>query len=500
MDMSKNITIKAITISSTNICTNSAVTVNLASSQAGVQYQLYKNSLPVAGTILLGDGSNKSWAVDDIGTYYIRAVSLNGYCANVNMTGTHTLAVSRTLTLTADAIKAVLNYPVTFSTTVTPVGGTYSWNGGGTSAAKTTNMTTAGVSATVTYKIGTYTACSASASASVTYYSPCPYSGSDLVAASCFQASDGAQNWRAKIQDTRISGTTEINVTEGRKYYNIVQMPDNKWWLGQNLDFRKNLSWSSSGATPGGGTNALGYYWCPGARSSSTSSLNACNTYGALYNWETAMSVDGKCYNEDLNGTGIDCTPSNWITPPPTSYCTATPSSPNCKLNNGRGNTKRGICPSNWHVPTFYEWALVLDKSEGNGEGTTFQNCPDSCVGINDATGVGARLKSADVCASGNCATDNRAAWSYFAEVAGQTNDYFGFTVVPAGRRYPNSEEGAEVFSVRGHDARLGSSTIFDEGLPRIDFSYGTSAIRAGFGVGIAYGTYSSLSYRCIHD
>jgi uncharacterized protein (TIGR02145 family) len=58
----------------------------------------------------------------------------------------------------------------------------------------------------------------------------CPYTGSDLYMDAthlCQQRTSGAKNWEAYIKDTRDS-----------KLYRIVYMPDNKWWLAQNLDYR----------------------------------------------------------------------------------------------------------------------------------------------------------------------------------------------------------------------------------------------------------------------
>ena len=58
----------------------------------------------------------------------------------------------------------------------------------------------------------------------------CPYTGSDLYMDAdhlCQQRASGAQNWEAYIKDTR-----------DNKKYRIVYMPDNKWWLAQNLDYR----------------------------------------------------------------------------------------------------------------------------------------------------------------------------------------------------------------------------------------------------------------------
>jgi uncharacterized protein (TIGR02145 family) len=57
----------------------------------------------------------------------------------------------------------------------------------------------------------------------------CPYTGSDLhnvAAYFCQPRTSGEQNWEAWIQDARDD-----------KLYRIVYMPDNKWWLAQNVKY-----------------------------------------------------------------------------------------------------------------------------------------------------------------------------------------------------------------------------------------------------------------------
>jgi uncharacterized protein (TIGR02145 family) len=57
----------------------------------------------------------------------------------------------------------------------------------------------------------------------------CPYTGSDLFIDAthlCRQRPSGAQNWEAWIKDAR-----------DNELYRIVLMPDNKWWLAQNLKY-----------------------------------------------------------------------------------------------------------------------------------------------------------------------------------------------------------------------------------------------------------------------
>jgi uncharacterized protein (TIGR02145 family) len=57
----------------------------------------------------------------------------------------------------------------------------------------------------------------------------CPYTGSDLFIDAdhlCQQRTSGAKNWEAWIKDTRDD-----------ELYRIVLMPDNNWWLAQNVKY-----------------------------------------------------------------------------------------------------------------------------------------------------------------------------------------------------------------------------------------------------------------------
>jgi uncharacterized protein (TIGR02145 family) len=57
----------------------------------------------------------------------------------------------------------------------------------------------------------------------------CPYTGSDLYMDAthlCQQRASGAKNWEAWIKDTRDD-----------ELYRIIIMPDNKWWLAQNVKY-----------------------------------------------------------------------------------------------------------------------------------------------------------------------------------------------------------------------------------------------------------------------
>ncbi|MDR0694506.1 MAG: hypothetical protein LBF81_04300 [Prevotellaceae bacterium] len=69
----------------------------------------------------------------------------------------------------------------------------------------------------------------------------CPYQENDLFIDAthlCQRRQSGAQNWEAWIKDTR----------DG-EYYRIVLMPDNKWWLAQNVKYA-GKGYPAVGCTP----------------------------------------------------------------------------------------------------------------------------------------------------------------------------------------------------------------------------------------------------------
>ena len=126
----------------------------------------------------------------------------------------------------------------------------------------------------------------------------CMYSGSDLYIDAthfCQQRISGAQNWEAWIKDTR-----------DNELYRIVLMPDNKWWLADNIRYTKG------------------------------------NTIG-------------NCSNNDAARCATPC--GRWYNPTEildaSAWSTTNPS------------ITRGICPVNWHIPSEAETkAMLISLSE----------------------------------------------------------------------------------------------------------------------------------------
>ncbi|MDR0711552.1 MAG: hypothetical protein LBF67_04295 [Prevotellaceae bacterium] len=161
----------------------------------------------------------------------------------------------------------------------------------------------------------------------------CPYKGNDLVA--CGRRVGGAKNWEAYIQDPRDC-----------RIYRVVQMPDNKWWFAQNLNYQNDLN-TPNGGGAGNTGNVASYFFCPGPNNSTTSTQLedglhneikwSCEVYGALYPWHTARKLDG---------VGPDQTP--------TAITSSTATS-----------AVRGICPPSWYLPNDADWGIMLNSAEG---------------------------------------------------------------------------------------------------------------------------------------
>jgi uncharacterized protein (TIGR02145 family) len=170
-------------------------------------------------------------------------------------------------------------------------------------------------------------------------------------------------------------------------------MPDGKTWFAQNLNYTKDLVYNKYAYEANGkqftssenGVPAIGSYWCPPqywvngvATAPVASGTEAdCNTYGALYTWETEMMADGKYADEAKTSSAWD---ESWVSGK--YFPSGAPgSTANADTNNARGavtvkNGGRGICPMGWHIPADREWAAMLDKVEGSGTGTSTTPTP----------------------------------------------------------------------------------------------------------------------------
>jgi uncharacterized protein (TIGR02145 family) len=171
---------------------------------------------------------------------------------------------------------------------------------------------------------------------------------------------------------------------------------------------------------------------------------SACDTYGALYTWETAMMLDGKFADETKTSSAWN---EAWVSP--YYFSTGVPATNNSKRNNARGAVTvndggRGICPPGWHIPTDYEWALLLNAVEGN---TTYTSQTSTGWW---GTQAAVMLKSQAVFTASD---PGDGSWLNDANKGTNTT---GFGAVPAGLRYNN---GAQFYN-RGLQVVYWSSAV----------------------------------------
>jgi uncharacterized protein (TIGR02145 family) len=278
----------------------------------------------------------------------------------------------------------------------------------------------------------------------------CPYRGGDMIA--CHQRRvGGITTWEGWIQDPR-----DCNP------YRVILMPDGRWWLAQNLNFQKDLMYRTraQGNTGTGGTS--GEYWCPSGGSADSSKSTAmeleyrnndnaiptvsCNTYGAIYSWYTAMSLNGRTYNASVGQPSY-----------PTPY--------------GESSVSQGICPDGWYIPSDYDWGYMLNSAEdvlgdsvvGNHLFNDLSQGQYGSIKLTEALKVTNSCHPHAAQVDSLCATYGNPAWSWArADYNGKISqplvlgsDILGFSVVPAGYRYYS---GVFVGAV-GAKARLHSST-----------------------------------------
>jgi uncharacterized protein (TIGR02145 family) len=272
------------------------------------------------------------------------------------------------------------------------------------------------------------------------------------------------------------SSTATLVDTRDCKSYKVVKI-GTRWIMAQNLNYQKDLTFQANSANPSTGTGSntalIGHYWCPGADGSTTSTSNkaGCDTWGALYSWETAMMVDGRWGDES------HAQDKQWGSEP--SYSTS--SSSGNTNNGGRGNGNRGICPESWHVPTDAEWGNVLNEIE---TGTDNHNTSTGWIGTN----AGTRSKS--TCTNSNSQTSSDSNVSWYGGTAG--TDAYGFRVLPAGYRHAN---GSYFYGRGGHAIFWSSSAYSAAGAWSREFYYNYATVYRGN----AYRSYG-FSVRCIRD
>ena len=134
----------------------------------------------------------------------------------------------------------------------------------------------------------------------------CPYTGSDLYMDAthlCQQRASGAKNWEAYIKDSRDS-----------RLYRIVLMPDQKWYMAQNLNYRGVTYYCyDNNSSNCNETNGVWYYNNPPVTSSLCPSgwiLPSCKNWNDLISGFNMTNADMKsttCSGVDTYGMTAMC-------------------------------------------------------------------------------------------------------------------------------------------------------------------------------------------------
>ena len=255
----------------------------------------------------------------------------------------------------------------------------------------------------------------------------------------------------ANFNPADYTSSSYVTLTDERdsKNYTVVKI-GSSWIMAQNLNYQTGLTHQTNSNLPstnsGGQITALiGNFWCPGGVNGSSatySTLASCDVWGALYSWETAMSFDGKgAWAENAT------------------YNTGAADAEGSKFNHGRsssgsGTSGRGICPPNWHVPTDFEWGVILDGMESSSNSTVHQTASGSNTWY--GTDAGSRGKSKCTCSANGCNNDTDVSW--YNDSSTQGTDVYGFRVLPAGYRNSNGSN----FYNRGGSAFFWSSSAYN--------------------------------------
>jgi uncharacterized protein (TIGR02145 family) len=478
--------------SAASFCAGAGVMFALSGTESGVQYQLYKGAQAV-GEELPGTGGAATFSGTYAeGHYTAAAVGAGTHCA-VSMSGAHTIVAYPAFTAgeiaTASTATPAWATPGITVESITPATGgsgsvTYQWQCTGTGTA-----TLIGDAATYTindydYAAGTYyinryakdATCDTDwVAASGTYTLVVEMTGVNQPQGSCTFTQPPVVGTFANF-DPGYSASTFVTLTDERdgNNYTVVKI-GGRWIMGQNLNYRKGLTYFATRATPSTSTGSVpalrGGFWCP-SNSSGTVPVSVCDYWGAQYAWETAMMLDGVGTWTETSGSG---------------YCTGAANTTACKQNFGRAAGSgtatggRGICPQNWHVPTDFEWGVLLDAMESSSNSTAHQNASGAgWYGSN----AGTRGKAT---CSGN-SSDTNPSWD-----SGAGTDIYHFRIIPTDDRNGDGSAGAD----RGAHSYLWSSSAYSTSSAwyRHYLSGNANVFRNG-----SYTRSLGVSIRCLRD
>jgi uncharacterized protein (TIGR02145 family) len=491
--------VHTLNISTSGFCTSAEMaSFALSGTEHGVGYQLYRDGTPV-GAVLTGTGSPATFTEEynATGTYTARVVA-GTYCPAM-MTGTHT--VTEYADLAAGAITTAriatpegISLNATVQNAVLASGGsgnlTYLWlrSGAGGAATLTGNSAaTYTISPDIYATPGTYyfnryakdaTCNTAWVAAAGTYTLRVLPPGVNQPQGGCTFTQPPLIGTFANF-DPGYSASTFVTLRDDRdsNNYTVVKI-NGRWIMAQNLNYQEGLTWQAEARKPsinvGHNPALIGHFWCPGGDGKTTSTRVACEAWGALYSWGTAMMVDGK-WSSDAH------TDSLWSEP--TSYGNKQEAGNyqnHGRAGDGTPSGGRGICPPNWHVPTDGEWGNLFNSMETGADTTHHYR---SGFGAE----AGHKSKAKCICLTeAVCATDTKMFWNKNVEAG---IDIYGFRVLPTG--YRNDD----YFYRRGNETIYWSSTA-----PNNTGAWFRSFADSHYIRRSILGRHPGFSVRCIRD
>jgi uncharacterized protein (TIGR02145 family) len=328
-----------LNVSAPSFCEGSeGVQFALSGTEDERRYQLYRDGTAVDGAALEGDGSAATFtgSFNVAGTYTARTVADDKYCA-IAMNGMHVITENPlpdnptvnnnsrncpgTVTLSASSPGAVIDWYADAAATLTLYTGA--------------SYTTPEIEESTTYYAQArfeHTSCLSErvpVLAEVITEGCCHAPGVTGVTFAAFNPCTGAD----------YGSTYTLTDDRDQKTYKVKYLPDNRYWMVQDLAFGEKCETKSSmgGATTTGNITVSGTYY---------GDCYKVNFAGAGYGYNMTAAM-----NYGITQSGYTC------------------SGTYSGYENGYPATCRGICPENWHLPTSAEYLAINDYM------STINNC-----------------------------------------------------------------------------------------------------------------------------
>jgi uncharacterized protein (TIGR02145 family) len=232
-------------------------------------------------------------------------------------------------------------------------------------------------------------------------------------------SSGGSDDIWKLIVETKTYGE-DITDSRNSKTYKTVII-NGKTWMAENLDYEPSNASGLSKCYAQGGGNGMDEWLTPEAAKPN------CDKYGRLYDWGTAMNLNGSCV---------------------TASCGSLVSAKH-----------RGICPNGWHIPSREEWNALKDHISY----VTWYNYEDEDYGwdvgtklkatsgwkAHDEHGNGVDTYGFNAIGSGFCANcDDASLTSATGYYSGETSQAHWWSATEYVNQYTNEAKDAYQFEV----------------------------------------------------